>query len=131
MMDAINTSKRQEDQKAQIENRIIKLKKEEERANKRIKDLQRRQKFMHDMNEQKTAHLTDIQNLRDYQHETENSNRSRFNEGRVYSQTRIMQSMERTFQSKRGAYNEIKNQQQRINEMVGSNNLNFLKDRQK
>ena len=51
MMDAINTSKRQEDQKAQIENRIIKLRKEEERANKRIKDLQRRQKFMQDMND--------------------------------------------------------------------------------
>lgn len=39
MMDAIATSKRQEDQKFQIENRIAKLRKEEERANKRIRDL--------------------------------------------------------------------------------------------
>ena len=39
MMDAIVTSKRQEDQKFQIENRIAKLRKEEERANKRIRDL--------------------------------------------------------------------------------------------
>ena len=32
MMDAIIIAKKQEDQKAQIENRIIKLKKEEEKA---------------------------------------------------------------------------------------------------
>jgi len=46
MMDAIVQSKKVEDQKAQIENRIIKLKREEDRANKRISDLQKRQKFV-------------------------------------------------------------------------------------
>ena len=45
-MDAIVQSKKVEDQKAQIENRIIKLKREEDRANKRISDLQKRQKFV-------------------------------------------------------------------------------------
>ena len=53
MMDAIVTAKRQEDQKAQIENRIIKLRREEEKANKRIRDLQRRQEFVQKMNEEK------------------------------------------------------------------------------
>ena len=60
MMDAIVQSKIQEDQKAQIENRIIKLRKEEERANKRIKDLQRKQKFVHDMNQEKTDRLNTV-----------------------------------------------------------------------
>ena len=39
MMDAIISAKKQEDQKAQIENRIIKLRREEEKATKRIRDL--------------------------------------------------------------------------------------------
>ena len=41
MMDAIVLSKRMDDQKAQIESRIVKLRKDEERAAKRIRDLQR------------------------------------------------------------------------------------------
>ena len=41
MMDAILGKKRMDDQKAQLESRIIKLKKEEERAAKRIRDLAR------------------------------------------------------------------------------------------
>ena len=39
MMDAIVQAKKIEDQKAQIENRIVKLRKEEEKASKRIRDL--------------------------------------------------------------------------------------------
>ena len=53
MMDAIVIAKKQEDQKHQLENRIIKLKKQEEEANKRIKELQRKQQFVHGMNEEK------------------------------------------------------------------------------
>ena len=45
MMDAILLSKRMEDQKAQIESRINKLRKDEERATKRIKDLERQKAF--------------------------------------------------------------------------------------
>ena len=45
MMDAIVAAKKMEDQKSQIENRIIKLRKEEEKATKRIRDLQRMQRF--------------------------------------------------------------------------------------
>ena len=85
MMDAIVTSKRQEDQKFQIENRIAKLKKEEERANKRIRDLQRRQKFMKDVNDFKATHYGDLHNLREEKQTTEVTNRYRFNEGRVHS----------------------------------------------
>lgn len=85
MMDAIVTSKRQADQKFQIENRIAKLKKEEERANKRIRDLQRRQKFMKDVNEFKATHYGDLQNYREEKQSTEINNRFKFNEGRVHS----------------------------------------------
>ena len=53
MMDAIVQAKKTEDQKAQIENRIIKLRKEEERAAKRIRDLQKQQKFREDCNLEK------------------------------------------------------------------------------
>ena len=66
MMDAIIIAKKQEDQKAQIENRIIKLKKEEEKANKRIRDLQRRQKFVSDMNDEKSMRFNQMKDLRDF-----------------------------------------------------------------
>lgn len=39
MMDAIVVAKMQDDEKAHIENRIIKLRREEEKATKRIRDL--------------------------------------------------------------------------------------------
>ena len=57
MMDAIVQAKRVEDQKAQIENRIIKLRREEDRANKRIQDLQRRQKFVQEMHNEKALRM--------------------------------------------------------------------------
>ena len=66
MMDAIIVAKKQEDQKAQIENRIIKLKKEEEKANKRIRDLQRRQKFVSDMNDEKSNRFNQMSDLRNF-----------------------------------------------------------------
>ena len=66
MMDAIIVAKKQEDQKAQIENRIIKLKKEEEKANKRIRDLQRRQKFVSDMNDEKSNRFNQMNDLRNF-----------------------------------------------------------------
>ena len=66
MMDAIIVAKKQEDQKAQIENRIIKLKREEEKANKRIRDLQRRQKFVSDMNDEKSNRFNQMSDLRNF-----------------------------------------------------------------
>lgn len=66
MMDAIILAKKQEDQKAQIENRIIKLKKEEEKANKRIRDLQRKQKFVSDMNDEKSNRFNQMSDLRNF-----------------------------------------------------------------
>ena len=66
MMDAIIIAKKQEDQKAQIENRIIKLKKEEEKANKRIRDLQRKQKFVSDMNDEKSNRFNQMSDLRNF-----------------------------------------------------------------
>ena len=75
------------------------------------------------MNDEKSMRFNQMKDLRDFQHDTEENNRRKFNNDRVHSQTRIMQSMERTFQSNRGAYNDIKNQQNRINDMVHSNNV--------
>ena len=79
MMDAIVTAKKQEDQKAQIENRIIKLKREEEKANKRIKDLQRKQKFVSDMNDEKAYRFSEKKNHMNFLMETEENNRRKFN----------------------------------------------------
>ena len=53
MMDAIIESKKVEDQKLSIQNRLVKLRKEEEKASKRIKDLQRKQKFRENCNFEK------------------------------------------------------------------------------
>ena len=83
MMDAIVVAKLQEDQKAQIENRIIRLKKDEERAMKRIKDLQRRQKFVQEMNMEKTNRRDTMQDMWNNRKNTENNNRSKFNCDRV------------------------------------------------
>ena len=57
MMDAVMIAKLQEEQKKDIENRIVKLNMEEERAAKRIKELQRRQNFVKEMNNDKTMRL--------------------------------------------------------------------------
>ena len=38
--------------------------------------------------------------------------------------------MERTYQSNRGAYNEVKTQQNQINQMVTQNSIFDLKDKQ-
>ena len=53
MMKAIVHKKSAEDQQAMIKARIIKLLKEEEKANKRIKDLDRRQAFVANMHKLK------------------------------------------------------------------------------
>ena len=60
MMEATVIEKKQEDEKNKINNRIIKLRRDEEKANKRVKDLQRRHKFVYEMNEQKTAHMNEL-----------------------------------------------------------------------
>ncbi len=120
-----------ENQKAQIENRIIKLRKEEEKASKRIRDLQRMQKFRQDQNEEKTMRLNMKENHLNFLRTTEENNRRKFNQDRINSQSRIQASMERTFHSNRSAYQDVKAQQARINELVNNNNLNNLRERQK
>ena len=123
MMDAIVQAKKIEDQKAQIENRIIKLRKEEERAAKRIRDLQKQQKFRDDCNKEKERRINYMMQHKARLHETEENNRQKFNQDRIQSQSRIQNSMERTFYSNRLAYNDVKTQQVRINELVQSNNV--------
>lgn len=57
MMDAILMTKRMDDQKQQIETRIYKLRKDEERAAKRIRDLERLQNFRRSQNEEKAYRI--------------------------------------------------------------------------
>lgn len=83
---------------------------EEQRANKRIKELQRKQKFVAEMNDEKANRFSTKAEMLRMRQETEDNNRKKFTQDRLHSQTRILQNMERTFQSNRGAYNDIKNQ---------------------
>ena len=82
-------AKKMEDQKAQIENRIIKLRKEEEKASKRIRDLQRMQKFRQDQNDEKTMRINQKQAHVDFMRNTQENNRRKFNQDRMNSQSRI------------------------------------------
>ena len=84
-MDAIVTSKMKEDQKTQIENSIIKLQKEEERANRRIKELQSRSKFVQDMNNEKNSRFSTKKEMLRDRKETEDNNRNKFNQDRAVS----------------------------------------------
>ena len=52
----------------------------------------------------------------------EDDNRRKFNADRKCSQSRIQQSMERTYFSNRSCYNDLKDQKMRINEIVANNN---------
>ena len=79
-------------------------------ANKRIKELQRKQQFVHDMNEEKAYRFGVKADMMRQRQDTEDNNRKKFTQDRLHSTNRIHQNMERTFQSNRGAYNDIKNQ---------------------
>ena len=85
MMNAIIHAKKMEDQKAQIENRIIKLRKEEEKAAKRIKDLERMQKFRMTYNEEKANRMNQKAAHIAFMKETEENNRRKFNQERLNS----------------------------------------------
>lgn len=79
-------------------------------ANKRIKELQRKQQFVHEMNEEKAHRFGVKADMLRQRQDTEDNNRKKFTQDRLHSTNRIHQNMERTFQSNRGAYNDIKNQ---------------------
>lgn len=66
-----------------------------------------------------------------YRKETEEANRRKFNEDRVQSQSRIQRSLERTFQSNRSTYMDLKDQQDKINQMVSFKNNHNMKDNQR
>ena len=89
MMDAIIVAKKQDDQKAQIENRIIKLQREEDKMSRRIKELQRQQKFREEQNEEKLRRITQKANHKAYLLHVEEENRRKFNADRKCSQSRI------------------------------------------
>lgn len=62
-------------------------------------------------------------------HDTESSNRDQFNRDRVYSQSRIMSNMERTFQGNRHTYLGLKDQQKKIDDAVLGNKNTFLQEK--
>lgn len=72
-----------------------------------------------------------LQDMWNYRKETEEANRRKFNEDRVQSQSRIQRSLERTFQSNRSTYMDLKDQQDKINQMVSFKNNHNMKDNQR
>ena len=58
---------------------------EEQRANKRIKDLQRRQQFVQDMNDEKANRFGMKQEMIRQRLETEENNRKKFTNDRLHS----------------------------------------------
>ena len=58
---------------------------EEQRANKRIKELQRRQQFVSQMNEEKAYRFGAKQDMLRQRLETEESNRKKFTQDRLHS----------------------------------------------
>ena len=63
-MQAIVNRKRVEDEQAQLKARIVKLKKEKERAQKHINDMERQQKLMTEMHNEKNQRRSIVNNLR-------------------------------------------------------------------
>ena len=80
-------------------------------ANKRIKELQRKQKLMQEMNMEKASRYVTKKNHRQALLEEEESKRRKFSEARVLSQTRIMQSQEKAFKGNRSTFYDIKMKQ--------------------
>ena len=66
MMKAITYSKKMSDEQQMIKSRIVKLRKEEERANKRINDMQRRKKFVQDITNYKAMKTMMLKQTNDF-----------------------------------------------------------------
>lgn len=81
-MKAIVQQKSKKEQESMIYARIVKLRKEEERANKRIKDLDRRQKFVHEMHQVKNEKMNMINTMYNTRKFVEIDNRNKFNQRR-------------------------------------------------
>lgn len=75
MMKAMIHQKKVEDEQAQIKSRIIKLRKEEEKANKRIRDLQRRQHFVTEMHSMKSNKIRAMEELNNHHKRVEEDRR--------------------------------------------------------
>ena len=82
MMKAINHQKSAKEQESLIYARIVKLRKEEERASKRIRDLDRRQKFVHEMHQVKNEKINMINTMYNTRKFIEMDNRNKFNQRR-------------------------------------------------
>ena len=81
-MQAIVHRKRVEDEQAQLRARIVKLRKEKERSQKHIKDMNRQQKLMSEMHEEKQGRRAAFQNLRSEQKSKADQDRDVFNQMR-------------------------------------------------
>lgn len=79
MMKAIVMHKTAIDQQAQMKARVIKLQREREKALKHIKDMQRKQKFMEDMHDEKVERRKMCDSNRQMQKWKEDTDRDQFN----------------------------------------------------
>jgi hypothetical protein len=94
----------------QIHARIMKLRKEEERANRRIKDLDRRQKFVSDMHSVKNDRINMINNMYNNKKFVEVSNRDKFNQIRDTSKNNIQKNLKSVHHRNLSDVNSIKDQ---------------------
>lgn len=65
MMQAINEKKRVEQEHILLQARIVKLRKEKDKATAHIKDMERKQKLMLDMHQEKKQRIATINTLKE------------------------------------------------------------------
>ena len=108
MMLAKNNLKMMTHQQQSIHARIIKLAKEEEKANKRIKDAQRKANFVADMHQVKNEKMNMKQQMLNELKAKEDANRIRINEHRAKTKASITQNKLSVFQENKGTRSDIK-----------------------
>jgi hypothetical protein len=98
--------------------RIIKLQKEEEKAQKRIKDANRQANFMEEIHKLKSNKLSTKADHNRRLKEMEETNRNKFIEARYQSKQIIKQNKERLMKDHMDSNKEIKEQRKKIEETI-------------
>lgn len=101
----------------------MKLRKEEERAHKRIKDLDRRQKFVSDMHDLKNNKINMINTHYNTQKFVENTNRDKFNDRRRVQTNNIVKNLNSVSNRNKSQVTSVKGEQK-------MNEKNIFSDRQ-
>ena len=111
---AMNDYKRAQQQQLEIKARIIKLRKEEEKAQKRIRDNERKKKLMQDMLELKQQKLKVIQDHKMAQKNQEDENRKTIHQAKVANKFVINKNKTTIAVNNRHIRQQIKVEQNKI-----------------